>query len=241
MQNIVSYKDCAYIRYQEAWDLQEQLLSENTKLKLASPRTAKPFEIATKHYLLFCEHNPVYTLGKSGKAENLLISQAECEAKGIEYFPINRGGDITYHGPGQITGYPIFDLEKFKADIHWYMRTMEEVMIQTCAEYGIDAGRIDKCSGVWLHRDSDFPLKICAMGVRCSRWVTMHGFAFNVNTEMEYFENIIPCGLEGKGATSLEKELGRKVDIQEVKEKIKKHFALQFGYEYATNSEAILS
>jgi len=232
MQNTVIFKDCGHIRYKEAWDLQEQLLSGNTKLKLAAPRTAKPFEIETTHYLLFCEHNPVYTLGKSGKPENLLISQAECEQKGIEYFPINRGGDITYHGPGQITGYPIFDLEKFKSDIHWYMRTMEEVMIQTCAEYGIDAGRIDKCSGVWLHRDSELPLKICAMGVRCSRWVTMHGFAFNVNTQMEYFENIIPCGLEGKGATSLERELGRKVDIQEVKEKIKKHFALQFGYEY---------
>ncbi|MFN0202098.1 MAG: lipoyl(octanoyl) transferase LipB [Bacteroidia bacterium] len=229
----VHYQDCKQIDYKTAWDFQESLLQQNSQLKLQAGRGYVPQELATQHHLLFCEHNPVYTLGKSGKIENMLISEEECKQQGIAFYPNNRGGDITYHGPGQITGYPIFDLEKFKPDIHWYMRQMEEVMIQTCADYGLFAERMEKFTGVWLHTKTDFPLKICAMGVRCSRWTTMHGFAFNVNTELKYFDYIIPCGLEGKGATSLQKELGREVDIQEVKEVLKKNFSQVFDYQYA--------
>ncbi|MBX7243597.1 MAG: lipoyl(octanoyl) transferase LipB [Bacteroidia bacterium] len=233
MIQTVNYRDCGFIQYKTAWDLQEQLLSENTQLKLSYLHTGIPAsDIPTHHHLLFCEHNHVYTLGKSGKREHLLISEEECTEKNIEFFQINRGGDITYHGQGQITGYPIFDLDKFKPDLHWYMRNMEEVIINTLKDFGLNGARMNGFTGVWLHSDSVMPLKICAMGVRCSRWVTMHGFAFNVNTDLSYFDYIVPCGLEGKGATSLERELGRKIDMEEVKEKLKFHFAKEFGYEY---------
>ncbi len=228
MSNTVNYIDCGFVSYKPTWDYQERLLQGNAQLKLSYPRGTNPHEIPTQHYLLFCEHNHVFTLGKSGDAANLRITEAECAAKGIEYYPINRGGDITYHGKGQITGYPIFDLEKFKPDIHWYMRSLEEVFIQLMAEYGLIGERLTGFSGVWLRADSDFPEKICALGVRCSRWITMHGFAFNVNTDLSYFDYIIPCGLEGKGVTSLQKELGRDVDMQEVKEKLKQSFAKVF-------------
>lgn len=233
MPETVKFQDCGYIRYQTAWDLQETLLSQNTKIKLENARSGiAPTALPTQHHLLFCEHNHVYTLGKSGKREHLLISEEECKEKEIEFFHINRGGDITYHGKGQITGYPIFDLDKFKPDLHWYMRTLEEVIIKTLADYGLNTTRMEGFTGVWLHLESAMPLKICAMGVRCSRWVTMHGFAFNVNTDLSFFEYIVPCGLEGKGATSLERELGRAVDIQEVKDRLKWNFAREFGYNY---------
>lgn len=229
MSNIVYYIDCGFVSYKPAWEYQERLLQGNAQLKLSYPRGTEPQEIPTKHYLLFCEHNHVFTLGKGGDAENLRITEAECAEKGIEYYPINRGGDITYHGKGQITGYPIFDLEKFKPDIHWYMRSLEEVFIQLIAVYGLKGERLEGFSGVWLHTETDFPKKICALGVRCSRWITMHGFAFNVNTDLSYFDYIVPCGLEGKGVTSLQQELGREVDMQEVKEKLKHQFMRQFA------------
>lgn len=229
MTNIVTYIDCGFVSYKPTWEYQEQLLQQGAKLKLSYPRNTAPHDIPTQHYLLFCEHNHVFTLGKGGDATNLRISEAECAEKGIEYFHINRGGDITYHGKGQITGYPIFDLEKFKPDIHWYMRTLEEIFIQLIAEYGLKGDRLPGFSGVWLHTETDFPKKICALGVRCSRWITMHGFAFNVNTDLSYFDYIVPCGLEGKGVTSLQQELGREIDMQEVKAKLKTHFIREFG------------
>ena len=238
----VKFKDLGIIEYKTAWDYQETLLNENVRIKSelrnASltthdlPTGQAGSRLTTTNYFLLCEHPPVYTLGKSGKREHLLISEEECLAKNIEFFPINRGGDITYHGQGQITGYPIFDLDKFKPDLHWYMRTMEEVIIKTVADYGLTATRLDGFTGVWLHPNAAMPLKICAMGVRCSRWVTMHGFAFNVNTDLSFFDYIVPCGLEGKGPTSLEQELGRKIEMDEVKDRLKFHFAEEFGYEY---------
>ncbi|WNJ16580.1 lipoyl(octanoyl) transferase LipB [Pontibacter sp. G13] len=221
----VNYEDLGRIAYQEAWDLQESLLRVNVGMKLAAGNKAKPSSVSTKNYLLFCEHNPVFTLGKSGKADHLLIQEDRLKAQGIEFFKINRGGDITFHGPGQITGYPILDLEKFKPDIHWYLRTMEDVMIRLLADYGLKGGRIDGATGVWVDVDSPRPRKICAMGVRCSRWVTMHGFAFNVNTDLQYFDMIVPCGISDKGVTSLAKELGHEVSMDEVKAKLVGHFA----------------
>jgi lipoyl(octanoyl) transferase len=229
-EQIVRYRDCGHISYHEAWDLQEQLLKENVDLKLAAGRAAIPASVPTRHHLLFCEHNPVYTLGKSGKAEHLLIGEAERAQRGIEYFHINRGGDITYHGPGQITGYPIFDLEKFKPDINWYLRHIEEAVIDLLAGYGITGGRIKGLTGVWIGMDSPNPRKICAIGVRCSRWVTMHGFAFNVNTDLSYFDHIIPCGIDDKGVTSLQKELGRKLDFDAVKTDLVRRLASQFNF-----------
>jgi lipoyl(octanoyl) transferase len=230
--NTVHFIDYPNIRYKTAWDEQEKLLLENTSLKLQFPRNTPPLDVPTQSYLLFCGHNHVYTLGKGGKRDHLLISEAECVEKDIEFFHINRGGDITYHGPGQITGYPILDLEKFKPDIHWYMRQLEEVIIRYIADYGLKGERLEGFSGVWLHTDTDLPLKICALGVRCSRWVTMHGFAFNVNTDLRYYDYILPCGLEQKGVTSLQKELGREMDMEEVKERLKRHFAEVFEFQY---------
>lgn len=225
----VRVQDMGLIDYQEAWDLQESLLRVNVGLKLASGKSA-PHKIDTQHYLLLCEHPHVYTLGKSGSEEHILINEEERAEKGISYYKINRGGDITYHGPGQITGYPIFDLEKFKPDLGWYLRTMEEVMIRLLAEYGLEGGRSQGETGVWLGVGTDNPRKICAFGVRCSRWITMHGFALNVNTDLSYFEHIVPCGIEDKGVTSLQQELGREIPMSEVKEKLVQHFAELFGF-----------
>jgi len=230
MENIL-YSDLGKIDYEEAWDLQESLLRVNVGLKLAAGKNAKPGRIDTRHHLLFCEHPHVYTLGKSGDESHVLIDEEEREEKGIQYFKINRGGDITYHGPGQITGYPILDLEKFKTDIAWYLRSMEDVMIAFLADYGLQGGRIDGATGVWLDTETPNPRKICAMGVRCSRWVSMHGFAFNVNTDLDYFKHIVPCGIEDKGVTSLQEELGREIDMGEAKEGIKRHFARVFQAE----------
>ncbi|MEM7511505.1 MAG: lipoyl(octanoyl) transferase LipB [Bacteroidota bacterium] len=226
----VHFQQLGSIAYQEAWDYQEKLLKANVQLKLKAGREADPNAIPTEHHLLFCEHPHVYSLGKSGKREHLLIDQPTLEKYGITFVHTNRGGDITYHGPGQIVGYPIFDLEKFRTDIGWYLRSLEEVIIKVLAEYGLIGGRIEGATGVWLDIDTPNPRKICAMGVRCSRWITMHGFALNVNTDLSFFNHIVPCGISDKGVTSLQAELGREVDIQEVEDLLKKYFSDVFGF-----------
>jgi len=228
--------------YQAAWDHQEELLRENVRKKslvfshesLAGKEGLKTSDsrLTTRHYLLFTEHPPVYTLGKSGNKENVLLSEDGLKEKNIQFFHTNRGGDITFHGPGQIVGYPILDLEKFETDIGKYLRNLEEVIILTMAEYGIKGDRSPGETGVWI--DPGVPgreRKICAIGVRCSRWITMHGFAFNVNTDLGYFNYIVPCGINNKQVTSLQKELSRKIDIREVKERIKQNFEKVFDAE----------
>ncbi|HEY1019708.1 MAG TPA: lipoyl(octanoyl) transferase LipB [Sediminibacterium sp.] len=229
MQQEVLFQDLGRQRsYKEIWDYQEKLLKENTDTK-AQLRAADPAVAAalpsTVHRLLFVEHEPVYTLGKNGKESHVLISAEEREQKQIEYFHINRGGDITFHGPGQLVGYPILDLEKLKPDLGWYLRSLEEVIILTMAEYGLKGERSPGETGVWLDPDQKGrERKICAMGIKCSRWITMHGFAFNVNTDLTYFSHIVPCGIENKQVTSLQQELGRQIPFDEVKEKVKKNF-----------------
>lgn len=221
----ITFQDLGKIRYKEAWDYQTGIFDEIVANKVKNRDLPEEEQKVPEHHLLFCEHPPVFTLGRSGKAEHLLMSQKFLEEKGIEFYENNRGGDITFHGPEQIVGYPILDLDYFFTDIHKYMRFLEEMVIRTMAEYGLEAGRSKGETGVWL--DIDTPgkaRKICAMGVKCSRWVTMHGFAFNINTDLNYFNYIVPCGIQDKGVTSLEKELGRKVDLEEVKSKLKKHF-----------------
>jgi lipoyl(octanoyl) transferase len=236
MAESVHVHEIGRIAYQEAWDMQESLLRVNVGLKLAAGKRANPAKVPTQHYLLLCEHPHVYTLGKSGKEEHLLISEAEREAKEISFFHINRGGDITYHGPGQITGYPILDLEKFRTDLGWYLRSLEEVMIRLLAEYGLEGGRIAGETGVWLDVGQAVPRKICALGVRCSRWVSMHGFALNVNTDLSYFDHIVPCGISDKGVTSLAAELGREVSVTEVSQRLLAQFAAVFECELMTVS-----
>ncbi len=215
------------MEYQAAWDYQEKLLKENVRKK--SGVGSQESGADTQHYLLFVEHPPVYTLGKSGKKENVLLNEDELKEREIQFFSTNRGGDITFHGPDQLVGYPLLDLEKFYTDIGRYLRSLEEVIIMTLKEYGINGERSSGETGVWI--DSAIPgkeRKICAIGVRCSRWITMHGFAFNVNTDLSYFNHIIPCGIANKQVTSLEKELGYKVIINEVKEKVKRNFEKVF-------------
>jgi len=220
VQNLgkVSYKNC--------WTYQEELFQGIIDQKRANRNTNNFQE--TKNYLLFVEHPHVFTLGKSGNMDNLLLDKARLAKEGIEFYKSNRGGDITYHGPGQIVGYPILDLDHFFTDIHRYLRTLEEVIISTLADYGLKATRSPGETGVWLDVGTPFARKICAMGVRASRWVTMHGFALNVNTNLQHFEHIIPCGIQGKGVTSLEKELGKQVPLKAVQEKIIRHFAEHF-------------
>lgn len=229
--NTIYRKELGRIDYQPAWEYQEQLLNENVRIKLAKGR-GEPLPEGvtdTTHYLLFCEHPPIYTLGKSGHMENLLLNEEQMNEKGITLVPTNRGGDITYHGPGQIVGYPILDLEHFYTDIGRYLRNLEEVVIRTLAEYGVQGDRSAGETGVWLDpHDKAKARKICAMGVRCSRWVTMHGFALNVNTDLDYFGNIIPCGITDKKVASLHEELGREVPVEEVKDKLSKHFEAVF-------------
>ncbi|MCX6337627.1 MAG: lipoyl(octanoyl) transferase LipB [Bacteroidetes bacterium] len=232
MQQQIEFQDLGLRRYQEVWDYQESLLKDNATIKATcrqSAETILPQMVPTQHHLLFLEHNPVYTLGKSGKYEHLLINEKDCAARGIEYFHINRGGDITFHGPGQLVGYPILDLEKFKPDLGWFLRSLEEVIILTLAEYGLKADRSLGETGVWL--DPQIPgkeRKICAMGIKCSRWITMHGFAININTDLNYFNFILPCGIQNKQVTSLAKELGREISMDEVKYKVKKNFEIVF-------------
>ncbi|MGB4845779.1 MAG: lipoyl(octanoyl) transferase LipB [Ferruginibacter sp.] len=226
----VIFKDLGIIEYKTAWDYQESLLQENVKIKSAIRNSLTPDSgLRTQNYFLLCEHPPVYTLGKSGKKEHVLMSDDELAANDIAFFNTNRGGDITFHGLQQIVGYPILDLEKYYTDIGKYLRNLEEMIILTIADYGINGGRSKGETGVWI--DADIPgreRKICAIGVRCSRWITMHGFAMNVNTDLGYFNNIIPCGIENKQVTSIEKELGHKVDYAEVKEKVKSNFEKVF-------------
>lgn len=239
----VKFIDLGLIDYKQAWDYQEKLFGEVVSIKMenrkletntsSQPENANAALVQTPNYLLFCEHPHVYTLGSSGNKEHLLINEQQLEQKHATYYKINRGGDITYHGPGQVVGYPILDLDNFFTDIHKYLRFLEEMVIRMLAEYNIEAGRSTGETGVWL--DAENPLKarkICAMGVRASRWVTMHGFALNVNVDLGYFGNIVPCGIVDKAVTSMDKELGYKVDEAEVKEKLKKHFAGLFECEF---------
>lgn len=228
MQNII-FEDLGRMGYQVAWDYQEALFKEIHDVKVANWELAKEAQTPTKNYLLFCEHPPVFTLGKSGDMANLLLNTEQMQERGIEFVRTNRGGDITYHGPGQIVGYPVLDLDNFFTDIHKYMRLMEESIICALAEYGIEGSRMDQYTGVWL--DPDDPQKarkICAMGVKCSRWITMHGFALNVNTDLTYFDYIVPCGIADKAVTSMQKELGKVIEVEAVKQKIKHHFARLF-------------
>ena len=227
MQQKVYFEDLGVKSYQPTWDYQESLLAKNTQIKSeAREKGEDVFKTSTEHRFLMVEHPPVFTLGKNGKREHVLVSEEQLEKLGIEFFHINRGGDITYHGLQQIVGYPIMDLDKFKTDLGWYLRSLEQVIIDTIAEYGLKGERSAGETGVWLEPENPFMArKICAMGIKCSRWITMHGFALNVNTDLSHFEYIVPCGIQGKTVTSLEKELGKKVDYQEVKDTIKKHFA----------------
>ena len=228
MNKQIIVKDLGHKDYKETWDYQESLFEEIVELKRKN--RAENTDLPTPNYFLFVEHPHVYTLGKSGHIENLLIDEAALAKKGASFYKINRGGDITYHGPGQIVGYPIIDLENFFTDIHKYLRLLEEVIIRTLADYGIKGERSEGETGVWLDVGTPFARKICAMGVRASRWVTMHGFALNVNTDLGYFDNIIPCGIRGKAVTSLNVELSKeKVDTEEVKRYILKHFEEIFG------------
>jgi lipoyl(octanoyl) transferase len=231
MNKKIQLQDLGSRDYKSTWEYQEELFKDIVDLKIKNRR--EELELETPNYLLFVEHPHVYTLGKSGDFENLLLNEKQLEAKGATFYKINRGGDITYHGPGQIVGYPILDLENFFTDIHKYLRFLEEAIILTLEEYGLKCGRSDGETGVWLDVGTPFARKICALGVRASRWVTMHGFALNVNVDLGYFDNIIPCGIRGKGVTSLQVELGvEKVDEDEVKAKIVKHLTELFEAEF---------
>ena len=245
----VIFRDLGQMDYKSAWDYQERLLQENVRRK-SSVYSQEPIvnenflsiqdsepgtensELRTQNYLLFVEHPPVFTLGKSGNIGNVLLSEERLKEKGIEFFKTNRGGDITFHGPQQIVGYPILDLERFDTDIGHYLRNLEEVIILTLADYGIEAGRSKGETGVWIDPEiKGKERKICAIGVRCSRWITMHGFAFNVNTDLSYFNHIIPCGIQNKQVTSLQKESGREINFQEAKKKVKRNFEKVFDVE----------
>lgn len=232
----VELRDLGSIKYRDAWDYQETVFAKivEQKIDLRKAEKAVPYP---ENLLILCEHPPVYTLGKNGKIDHLLISEEEMQSRKIDFHRINRGGDITYHGPGQIVGYPILDLDQFFTDIHKYLRLLEEGIILTLREYGIEAGRVNGLTGVWL--DAEDPAKsrkICAMGIKCSRWVTMHGFAFNVNTDLDYFAHIVPCGIGDKAVTSMEKELGQKQDTAEVKDRLITHLGNLFEWEISKKS-----
>ena len=232
----VEFLDLGLVDYKEAWDKQENIFNEISSVKIQNRTLAAENQLQTENFLLFCEHPHVYTLGKSGSEQNLLLNESGLKEKRATYYKINRGGDITYHGPGQLVGYPILDLDNFFTDIHKYLRCLEEVIILSLEEYGLKGERYSGLTGVWL--DAQDPLharKICAMGVRTSRWVTMHGFAFNVNCDLDYFKNIIPCGINDKAVTSLEKELGKELSMDEVKMKVKRNFEKVFGCELISN------
>lgn len=233
MTNRVYFRDLGSIEYGAGWELQESLMKKGLDLKAAiynQPTEIRPKEIATDNYLLFCTHPHVYTLGKSGHMEHLLLNDSRLKELDISFYRTNRGGDITYHGPGQIVGYPILDLEHFFTDLGKYMRSLEEVIIRALARFGIAGSRLPGATGVWLDPDNPSRArKICAMGVRCSRWITIHGFALNVNTELKYFDYIVPCGISDKAVTSMEKELGMKIEENEVKTVLREEFAAVFG------------
>lgn len=235
--NEVIFNDLGGIDYQSAWDFQQQLMQNCIANKLKNRELAAddPARLPPPHHLLFCEHPPVFTLGRSGSLSNLLLSESEMEARGIQFFPINRGGDITFHGPGQLVGYPILDLDFFFNDVHRYVRFLEEIFIRTLADFGIESHRIDGFTGVWVSgRGRQMERKICAIGVHMSRWVTLHGWAFNVSTDLDFFRHIIPCGIvdADKTVTSLEIELGMKVDMNEVKSRVKRHFSTIFDCKF---------
>lgn len=219
--------------YKACWDYQELLFNQTIQQKILNRNLPISENLVTKNYLLFVEHPNVFTLGKSGNEKNLLLTTAQLSEKKTDYYKINRGGDITYHGPGQIVAYPILDLDHFFTDIHKYLRLLEETIILTLKEYGLESGRIKGETGVWIEADNILKArKICAMGVRCSRWVTMHGWGFNVNSDLNYFNNIIPCGIKDKEVTSLNKELGRQIDVIEIKEKLKCNFLKLFEADF---------
>jgi lipoyl(octanoyl) transferase len=230
MQNKkVLFQDWGLLDYLQAWDKQEEIFSSIVSIKTKN-RDAVIVQ-PTNNHLVFVEHPHVYTLGKSGKQENLLLDEEGLKVKNALYYKINRGGDITYHGPGQLVGYPILDLDNFFTDIHLYLRKLEEAVILTLAHYGIAAGRYPGFTGVWIDADNERARKICALGVRCSRWVTMHGFAFNVNTDLDYFKNIVPCGIDDKDVTSMQRELGMTLNINEVKKILLRHISVIFEME----------
>lgn len=218
--------DLGHKSYSESFEVQENYFNGTISLKRSNRKTDNPQP--THNYLLWVEHPPVFTLGKSGKMEHLLVDKEALAEKGIEFYQTNRGGDITFHGPGQLVVYLIFDLDNFFTDIHKYLRFLEEAVIETLKEYGLNGSRSQGETGVWLEVGTPFARKICAMGVRASRWVTMHGLAFNINTDLSYFDHIVPCGIQGKGVTSLSKELGREIGLEEVKEKLKTHLGRLF-------------
>ncbi len=235
MNKNIELQDLGFKDYKQTWDYQENLFKAIVDTKIKNRRENAALE--TKNYFLFVEHPHVYTLGKSGDMSNLLVDEAQLKAKNASFYKVNRGGDITYHGPGQIVGYPILDLDNFFTDIHKYLRFLEEMIILTLAEYGLKAERSPGETGVWLDVGTPFARKICAMGVRASRWVTMHGFALNVNADLGYFDLMIPCGIRGKAVTSLNVELGlEKVDESEVKAKLLKHFKALFEAEFYQGS-----
>lgn len=236
MNKKVQVQDLGLKDYKETWDYQEQLFQETLDLKIRNRR--EELNLETPNHFLYVEHPHVYTLGKSGDISNLLVDEKVLADKGATFYKINRGGDITYHGPGQIVGYPILDLDNFFTDIHKYLRFLEEMVILTLKEYGLKAERSPGETGVWLDVGTPFARKICAMGVRASRWVTMHGFALNVNADLGYFDLMIPCGIKGKAVTSLNVELGKKeVNLEEVKQKLLKHFQILFGAEVNEKTE----
>ena len=233
LNKIVQFIDLGLIDYQQGWDTQEKLFAEIVDIKIQNRSLIPENQLITPNYLLFCQHPHVYTLGKSGKIDNLLLNEEGLHEKEANFYKINRGGDITYHGPGQLVGYPILDLENFFTDIHRYMRFLEEAIIRTLAEYNLEAGRIDGLTGVWLdHIALENPRKICAMGVKSSRWVTMHGFALNVNTDLDYFQNIVPCGIDDKAVTSMANELNQLIDMKDVAQKLQHHLGELFEMQF---------
>lgn len=235
----VAYQNLGTIDYQEGWDYQTQLFDAIIAKKIQNRKDNKE-NVTTPNYLLLCQHPHVYTLGKSGSIDNLLLSEKELQEKKIDFYKINRGGDITYHGFGQLVGYPILDLNNFSTDIHWYMRSLEEVIIRSIADFGLQGERLKGFTGVWLDTQNQ-PRKICAMGVKTSRWVTMHGFALNVNTDLSFFDYIVPCGIKDKAVTSLAQELGRKIAIEDVETSVLKHFEEIFEAEIISHTENIAS
>ena len=236
----VQFVDLKLIEYKQAWDLQESLLNRIAAVKLSNRGLSEDSKEITENFLLFCQHPHVYTLGKSGDGSHLLLQESFLSTIGATYFKTNRGGDITYHGPGQLVGYPILDLENFYTDIHLYLRMLEEAIIKTCEGYGLVAGRIDGLTGVWINPTQEDARKICAMGVKASRWISMHGLALNVNTDLSYFSHIVPCGIATRGVTSLQQELGQKMDIQAVSDVVKSHLVDLFKMELVDVSRETL-
>lgn len=228
----VIFKDLGIIDYKDCWDYQTKLFQKTVDLKIYNRKNPDKRQ-TTPNYLIFCEHPHVYTLGKSGSIDNLLINEKELEEKSASYYKINRGGDITYHGPGQLVVYPIFDLDHFFSDIHKYLRFLEEAVILTIKEYGLIGERVEGLTGVWIDGKTNKARKICALGVKSSRWVTMHGIGFNVNSKLEYFDYIVPCGIDDKAVTSLQLELGEEINMQELKSKLKVNLSKVFAFDFS--------